>query len=127
MTPTQERAAKVLEDKLEHYGEGYETLLRSCIDEIYLLPDDPNPTRSALEECVRAMLLWKNDEFGRDRRALYLENIYVGSVVGPHKGKWRAWFSSDADGSEVGKFDTEQEARDALEATARNALQETEK
>lgn len=41
-----------------------------------------------------------------------------------HEAKpWRAWLSSDEDGSELGHYETEAEARCALEDVARKSMQ----
>ncbi len=80
-------------------------------------------------------LAWRADEFGKPERDIYLGSIYVGGVwhypvsvlpftneYQPREKPWRAWFMNEADGSEVGWFATEQEARDALVDAVLKAL-----
>jgi hypothetical protein len=61
----------------------------------------------------------RNDCWGHARRALYLGKLYVGSIMpgsaNHHPGEWRAWFMSDEDGEELGWFQTEAQAKTALE------------
>lgn len=77
-------------------------------------------------------LHWRNDCYGNTLQALYAGGLWVGSLmwspIGDTKpNPWRAWLSTDDDGSAVGWYVTEQEARDALvDAAVRALTQPTE-
>jgi hypothetical protein len=77
---------------------------------------------------INVSLFWRPDGWGRDERALYMRDLYLGEVMhlpprprrlGP---TWRAWLMTTDEGSEVGWFATEQEAKDALVDAALKAL-----
>ncbi len=62
-------------------------------------------------------LAWKADEFGNPDHALFLGGISVGSLMHSKlvkEKRWRAYFMDSYEGSTVGWFASEQEARDAL-------------
>lgn len=66
-------------------------------------------------------LQWLTDSYGRARNALYLGNLYVGSLFfhedkEHHLGRpWRGWFMNDDEGHSVGWFTTADEARTAVQ------------
>lgn len=75
------------------------------------------------EDTPKRMILWRMDGHGREDHALYLGKLYIGEIMQLHHNKkWRAWFASDDEGSEVGQFATPFEARSAVESALLNAL-----
>ena len=70
-------------------------------------------------------LLWRENEFGDPDQALYLGALYIGEIMLlRHVGKWRAWFMSDPEGHEIGRFDDAFKARTYVEETLLKALPE---
>lgn len=71
-------------------------------------------------------LYWRDDPYGHKKNALCIGTIYVGDV-NEHwhtaaSKQWLAWLMADCDGQEVGRFATEQEAKDALVGAALKEL-----
>lgn len=83
-------------------------------------------------------LNWKKDAFGRPTRILMLGNAYIGGVDKHHPRSktvaqdimngannghttvtrpWRGWFMNDRNGVCTGWYKTEEEAKEAVEAT----------
>jgi hypothetical protein len=64
---------------------------------------------------------WREDAYGYPRRALYIGNAYVGSILYQHPqaqyhpDQWRGWFMHDDEGGETGWFETDDEARRSVE------------
>lgn len=72
-------------------------------------------------------LAWRADEFGKPDLALYLGELCVGlihpwGVPNYRPGQTRAWIMNEPDGSELGWYPTEQEAKDALVQAVLKAL-----
>lgn len=96
-------------------------------------------------------LEWRNNEYGSERRALYIGPLYVGEIMRPIPEKWRewdhlkdtenpkaveraayyakreakpwrGWIMSSCDGEEFGWYATEDEARGAVENYVKTAL-----
>lgn len=70
---------------------------------------------------------WRRDAWGKERHALYLGKLYVGSIMyyqgsEMNGGDWRGWFMSDDDGDSTGWFVTDYEARASVEAALATAL-----
>jgi hypothetical protein len=79
-----------------------------------------------------AQLYWRRDAFGHNDRALFVGRLHVGSIMyaKPHPREnrspnkvWRAWLMTDDDGSIVGWYATEQEAKVALVGAAIEAIE----
>lgn len=74
---------------------------------------------------------WRKDVYGKERAALYIGGLYVGSIMqwksvlhsdDKHNGMWRGWFMNDDEGDQVGWFPTADEARAAVERALTAAL-----
>ena len=65
------------------------------------------------------VLEWRKNEFGDEDSALYWGPVFCGGVdkISRLSGlkPWRAWIMNDSDGSLVGRFETKEEAKKALE------------
>jgi hypothetical protein len=84
--------------------------------------------RNGTDLCtITTGLTWKRDGWGHDGRALYARGIYVGQVENlTHRQesnkRWRAWLMTSEDGSEVGWFTTEDDAKRNLFGAALSGL-----
>jgi len=66
---------------------------------------------------------WRKDGFGNPEYALFLGDLYVGSIMRlSHNGKWRAWFMDGDEGNEVDQYDQPDDARRAVENALIEAL-----
>ena len=63
---------------------------------------------------VTVRLEWRPDNFGREDRALYLCNIWVGSIIGM-LNDYMAVISTQMGSLEIGRFNNDYEARAAVE------------
>lgn len=69
-------------------------------------------------QIISEMLEWRDDEFGRPERTLYLAGLYIGEVHEcpdiNHNPRWRAWFSGECEGSSRGLFVTADTAKNKV-------------
>jgi hypothetical protein len=69
---------------------------------------------------IKATPRWGKNEFGQKRRRLMLGGLYIGEI---HYFKdyfptpWRAWFSTESEGSKIGLYPTAADARRAVNDT----------
>lgn len=76
------------------------------------------------DDCVAigAKLEWRTDDFGHERHAIFLGNIFVGRIDNWDKPNWRGWTRATEDGVQTGEFSNADAARTSVEYAVRFAL-----